>query len=102
MTGCVSIPGVERCYKGGRKRQAGSLQTRVRRPKFVGQLALFVVEPKQPLGRNGWDEEERECPRRDLRVRDSENCDDGDIHWQCSENEGSDDVDCVHHRAVPA
>ena len=66
----VLVTSIQSRDQGGGERKIGLLQVGVRNDKLIGELALFLIKPEESLGRERWEEEERERPRRNLRVRD--------------------------------
>ena len=99
MAGGVPISCVERRDQRPSKLEVGTFESLVRRRKICGETALLLVEAVEPLRGHGWNEEQRERPRRDLRVHECEQTDNRCIERGNEQQERGERVRDVSNRS---
>src|SRR5262249_60591479 len=102
MAGCVPITGIEGCDKCAGERQAGPFEASVCRSQFAGQISLLPMEGDKSLRRYRGNEEEWECPRRNLGVGRGQDRNHRHVHGYRGKDKRADDSNRVQERTVAA
>ena len=80
VAGGVPVPCVERRDERRRERKVRPLEADVYCREVLGESTLLLIQHEEALGGERWREEQRQRPRRDLRIQISEQPDDGRVH----------------------
>jgi len=102
MTCGVSIPGVKSRDESRCEGEVSSLKGDIYVNELPGQLSLVLIQHKETLSREPWNEKEWKSKRRNLVVRKRQKRDDRRVQWDSGESQGNEFAKCFGEFIPPA